>query len=162
MQVGSSLRIKGTQGGFCFDAEKHLEPLVLISAGSGVTPMMSILRELVHRGLERSCTFLHGARTEADILFSQECRRLAAENAWLKYAVTLSQPGVGWSETVGRLSHEFVVTHATELLSSRFFLCGPNDFMDALRESLIAAGVPATQIHTEQFHSSSAKAMTGA
>src|SRR5690606_21194275 len=62
VRPGSLLLVKGTQGGFCFDPERHGEPLVLISAGSGVTPTMSIVRYLADRRLARPCAFLQGAR----------------------------------------------------------------------------------------------------
>ncbi|HEU5432726.1 MAG TPA: Rieske 2Fe-2S domain-containing protein, partial [Thermomicrobiales bacterium] len=58
---GAAFKLRGPQGGFYFDAERHAEPLLLVSAGSGVTPMMSILRSLVDRDLKRSCAFVHGA-----------------------------------------------------------------------------------------------------
>ena len=67
--AGTKLKAKGPQGGFYFSPEQHPEPLVLISAGSGVTPMMSILRTLHARGMDLPCTFVHGARAAADIIF---------------------------------------------------------------------------------------------
>jgi ferredoxin-NADP reductase len=49
---------------------------------------------------------------------------------------------------------------AGDLTNKRYFLCGPGEFMDALRQSLLAAGVPAKCIHTEQFHQSTRPAAT--
>src|SRR3990172_8541841 len=145
------LRIKGKQGGCVFDPQRHSEPLVLVSAGSGITPMMSILRYLSDRQLARDCVFLHGARTVADVIFADECARGAAGSPWLRYAVTLSQPSAAWTGRYGRLSAEFIVAEVPELAKSRVFLCGPKDFMDRLRESLLDAGVPSDRLHTEQF-----------
>jgi ferredoxin-nitrite reductase len=154
IEAGSELTVKGPQGGFFFDADAHREPLVLISAGSGITPMMSILRYLVDTASPLACTFLHGARTAADIIFHDECRRLARSLSQLKYQVTLSQPADGWEGLRGRLNFEVVCESVGDLTGSRYFLCGPGDFMQALQQSLVAAGVPATRIHTEQFHKS--------
>jgi ferredoxin-NADP reductase len=154
IEAGSTLNVKGPQGGFFFDAEAHCEPLVLISAGSGITPMMSILRHLADAGSPLACTFLHGARTLADIIFHDECRRLTTSLSQLKYQVTLSQPADAWDGLRGRLSFEMVRDNVGDLASSRYFLCGPGDLMQSLQQSLVAAGVPAALIHTEQFHKS--------
>ena len=151
IEPGGSLTIKGPQGGFFFDADAHAEPLVLISAGSGITPMMAILRNLYDIGSTLKCTFIHGARAPADIIFHDECQRLAGVMPNLRYEVTLSQPSESWTGLCGRLDFEVVRDAVPDLAGGRYFLCGPGDFMDALRESLVAAGVPAKRIHTEQF-----------
>jgi ferredoxin-NADP reductase/nitrite reductase/ring-hydroxylating ferredoxin subunit len=154
IEAGSELTVKGPQGGFFFNPDAHPEPLVLISAGSGITPMMSIARHLADTGSPLACTFLHGARTLADVIFHDECRRLATTLSQLKYLVTLSQPADSWEGLRGRLNFEMLRDSVGDLMGSRYFLCGPGDFMQALQQSLVAAGVPAAHIHTEQFHQS--------
>jgi ferredoxin-NADP reductase/nitrite reductase/ring-hydroxylating ferredoxin subunit len=154
VEPGCELTVKGPQGGFFFNPDAHCEPLVLISAGSGITPMMSILRYLADTGSPLACTFLHGARTLADIIFHDECRRLATSLSQLKYLVALSQPVDAWDGLRGRLSFEMVRDSVGDLTGSRYFLCGPGDFMQTLQQSLVAARVPAARIHTEQFHKS--------
>jgi ferredoxin-NADP reductase len=158
--VGSKLRIKGTQGGFFFDPERHTEPLLLISAGSGITPMMSIARFIADRGIARECLFLHGARSASDIIFAEHCAALAVKSPWLKYVVTLSQPSESWTGRRGRVTAECIVEHMPDVARSRAFLCGPNDFMDSLREQLLATGIPADRIHTEQFQKSPLRAIS--
>jgi len=154
IEAGSELTLKGPQGGFFLNADAHREPLVLISAGSGITPMMSIVRHLADTGSPLTCTFLHGARTAADIIFHDECRRLAISFSQLKYLVTLSQPADAWDGLRGRLSFDMVRENVGDLTGNRYFLCGPGDFMQALQQSLVTAGVPAARVHTEQFHKS--------
>ncbi|MGQ0635548.1 MAG: Rieske 2Fe-2S domain-containing protein [Planctomycetaceae bacterium] len=156
--LGTRVRIKGTQGAFFFDPQRHPEPLILISAGSGITPMMSILRFLIDQRIERECVFLHGARTAADIIFARQCASIAAESSWLKYVVTLSRPPEGWAGRVGRLSPEWLAEYVADVARARAFLCGPNDFMECLGTALRAAGMPAERIHTEQFHNAPARA----
>jgi len=151
---GGQIKIKGAQGGFYFDAKKHVEPLVLISAGSGITPMMSIVRSLVAQGSKLPCTFLYGARTEEDIIFREECEKLNAAHDWFKYTVTLSQPEESWSGRRGRVDAEQIQAAVADPAGSRFFLCGPNSFMDSIRSALTAAGVPSEKIHTEEFQKS--------
>ena len=154
IEVGESIRLKGAQGGYFFDTNSHTEPLVLISAGSGITPMMSIVRSMCAIGSSLPVTFLYGARCEADIIFREECEQLDREQDWFRYIVTLSQPGEGWTGSCGRLDPDRVIGELSDPPSRRYFLCGPNDFMNSLQTALTDAGVPHEQIHTEQFHKS--------
>ena len=149
---GDSIRLKGAQGGFFLDTQQHPEPLVLVSAGSGITPMMSIVRSLVAAESQRPVTFLYGARTEADIIFRKECEQIAQDHSWFKYRVSLSMPGESWTGPHGRIDGPQVLSAVNEPTACRYFLCGPNEFMESLVEELKHANVPAERIHTEQFH----------
>jgi ferredoxin-NADP reductase len=122
--------------------------------------MMSILRHLRDIASPLGCTFLSGARTQSDILFHEECLRLASQMPQLKYHVTLSQPGTVWPGRTGRLDFELIGEVAGDLAENRYFLCGPGDFMDVLRAALVVAGVPAQRVHSEQFHKSTQPAAT--
>ncbi|WP_417847360.1 Rieske 2Fe-2S domain-containing protein [Thalassoglobus sp.] len=154
LQPGSELRLKGAQGAYFFDPDNHSQPLVLISAGSGITPMMSISRLIRDSNLNRPVTFLFGARTSADIIFHQECQELQEQTDWFRYFVTLSQPDQSWPGAAGRLDMKYVQEHVSDIKGSRYFLCGPNEFMDALRAQLVSQGVDGSHIHTEQFNKS--------
>ena len=157
VSAGDSITVKGPQGAFYFDPEIHREPLVLISAGSGVTPMMSILRFLSDIGDTRPCTFLYGARSPADVIFAEDCTRLAQSLPNIRFHVSLTQPPAEYEGLIGRIEGDLVRRFVEDLGGSRFFLCGPGAFMDALCDSLLADGVPADRIHTEQFHSTPRK-----
>ena len=154
LEVGSTLKLKAPLGGFFFAPQKQTEPLVLVSAGSGITPMMSIARFLRDTGSDLPCTFLYGARSPADIIFHEECLRLAETSESFRYHATLSQPGDNWDGSVGRVCDDALIENIPDLPTARYFLCGPNAFMDELRTFLQSAGVPTDRIHTEQFHSS--------
>jgi ferredoxin-NADP reductase len=149
---GTELKLKGPQGGFFFDHERHVEPLVLVSAGSGITPMISIARFLKERNPLLPCTFVYGARTSDDILFQRECLQMSAELPAFKYRVTLSRPDDGWQGARGRVETEWLLSQLDEPAASCYFLCGPNDLMDSLCAGLAAAGVACDRVHTEQFH----------
>lgn len=157
---GSVLRLKGAQGGFYFDPARHAEPLVLISAGSGITPMLSIARFLEATGSDAPCTFLYGARTPADIIGHDECLRLAEERPSFRYFVTLSQPGETWQGERGRLEFRHVAQMVEDVAACRCFLCGPNEFMQTLQAALLSAGVGPERIHTEEFHAPKTPATT--
>ena len=161
VRAGGPLTVRGTQGGFHFDPERHREPLVLVSAGSGITPVMSIARFLAETDPRRPCTFVHGARTEDDIIFRTECQRLHDTLPFFTYHVSLSRPGPCWEGPRGRLDEARLAPLVPDLRGSRYFLCGPSTFMDALAGSLKAKGVPADRVHTEQFHAAQRLARAG-
>ena len=154
-KLGAQFKMRGPQGGFFFDHQRHAEPLVLVSAGSGITPMISIARFLEQRKLPLSCTFLYGARSSDDILFHRECLRMADELPGFRYHVTLSRPDDAWRGPRGRLGIETIVSQVDEPAECRYFLCGPADFMDTLSAGLAAAGVPRDRVHSEQFQARS-------
>ena len=161
VRAGSELTVRGTQGGFCFDPRRHREPLVLVSAGSGITPVMSIARFLTENDPRRPCTFVHGARTEDDIIFRAECQRLHDTLAFFDYHVSLSRPGSRWEGPRGRLDGSRLAPLVRDVKGSRYFLCGPSAFMDAIADWLGSEGVPADRVHTEQFHAAPRLARAG-
>jgi len=149
---GSTLRLKGPQGGFCFDPVAHREPLVLISAGSGVTPMMSIARYLHATGASAPCTFLYGARTLEDVIFRRECEQLETALPGFRYVVSLSQPPENWRGPAGRIGPALLDEHVPDVRQARVFLCGPHAFQDVFETHLLNIGVAPDRIHTEEFH----------
>lgn len=149
---GSQFKLRGPQGGFLFDPARHDGPLVLVSAGSGVTPMISIARYLREQKLTLPCTFLHGARMACDVLFRDECQQLAVDRADFNYQVTLSQPEADWEGHRGRIDVEFIERFVPQLAAGRYYLCGPNGLIGSLTAGLVAAGVPGERIHSELFH----------
>lgn len=158
---GTALTIRGTQGAFFFDPVRHVEPLVLISAGSGITPVMSIARFLASTDPTRACTFIHGARSTADTIFWSECQHLHDTLPRFTYHLTLSQPGPEWAGGRGRLDAARLSTCVPDAAHRRVFLCGPLAFMTMVRSWLADVGVPAERIHTEQFHPMEASALGG-
>ena len=161
VRAGSELTVRGTQGGFYFDPPRHGEPLVLVSAGSGITPVMSIARFLAETDPRRPCTFVHGARTEDDIIFRAECQRLHDTLPFFTYRVSLSRPGPRWKGPRGRVDGTGLAPLVHDLKGSRYFLCGPSTFMDVIARWLKAEGVPADRVHTEQFHGAPRLARAG-
>ncbi len=161
VRAGGALTVRGTQGGFYFDPDRHPEPLVLVSAGSGITPVMSIARFLAETDPRHPCIFVHGARTADDIIFRAECQRLHDTLPFFAYHVSLSRPGPRWEGGRGRLDGAAVAALVADLQRSRYFLCGPSTFMDAIDAWLRQQGVPAERVHTEQFHAAPRLARVG-
>jgi ferredoxin-NADP reductase len=151
--VGMTVEANGPFGRFCFDESKH-HKVVLVAAGSGVTPMMAMLRYIDDLCLETTVTLLYCVRTSSDIMFHGELKELRARLKNFRYHLLLSQPHTEWSGPRGRVSREFIESTLTDLESQDFFICGPPPFMEVTREILTGLGVEPEHIRQESFGSS--------
>ncbi len=147
---GLLVEASGPHGRFYFDETLH-KTIILIAAGSGITPMISMLRYIEDLNLPTPVRLLYCVRTAADIIFQNELARLGRSLLNFKYEVCLSQPDPSWAGRSGHLTEEFVSQHVIDPHSHTFFLCGPQGFMDNVREILLALGVNQDQILQESF-----------
>ncbi len=121
---GLTVEANGPYGQFYFDETTH-PSIVLLAAGSGITPMISMLRYIDDLRLSTVVTLLYCVRTRKDIIFETELERLGHSLANFNYKVCLSQPDEAWKGQGGHLAEEFISQHVTDLDSPTFFLCGP-------------------------------------
>jgi ferredoxin-NADP reductase len=147
---GLTVDASGPHGRFYFDEALH-KSIVLIAAGSGITPMISMLCYIDDLELATPVTLLYCVRTAADIIFENELARLSRSLPNFKYEVCLSRPEPTWKGRSGRLTEEFVSQNVTDLDSPTFFLCGPSGFMDNARQILSSLGVSHDRILQESF-----------
>jgi len=148
--VGLEVEAEGPFGRFTFDERQH-ERVVLIAGGSGITPMLSILRYIDDCCLKTPVTLIYCVRTRFDIFFETELERLKARLENFHAVQLLSRPDEDWRGLSGRISREFVATHVEQLGSTTFFVCGPDPFMDRVREILASLGVESEHIKVESF-----------
>jgi ferredoxin-NADP reductase len=149
-KAGLTVEATGPYGQFYFDETIH-PSIVLLAAGSGITPMMCMLRYIDDLKLSTSATLLYFVRTRNDIIFASELERLSKSLGNFKYGVCLSRPDEGWTGHAGHLTAQLISQHVPELLSQTFFLCGPKGFMDNARQILAALGVSQDRIAQESF-----------
>jgi ferredoxin-NADP reductase len=147
---GLAVEASGPYGQFYFDETLH-KSIVLIAAGSGITPMVSMLSYIDDLELATAVTLLYCVRTGADIIFENELSRLSRSLPNFKYELCLSRPDPTWKGRSGRLTEEFVSQIVTDLDSPTFFLCGPNGFMDNARHVLLTLGITQDRILQESF-----------
>jgi ferredoxin-NADP reductase len=147
---GLAVEANGPYGRFYFDETLH-KSVVLIAAGSGITPMISMLRYIDDLELPTPVTLLYCVRTAADIIFENELARLSRSLPNFRYEVCLSRTDPTWKGRRGRLTGEFVSQYVTDLNSPTFFLCGPKGFMDNARQILSTLGVNQDRILQESF-----------
>jgi ferredoxin-NADP reductase/uncharacterized membrane protein YhdT len=147
---GLVVKATGPVGQFYFDEHLHTD-IVLIAAGSGITPMIAMLRYIEERALNVPVTLIYCVRTFQDIIFQQELTRLSHSLAQFRYVVTLSAPDAGWKGSKGRLNKEFLLERVSDFLVPTFFLCGPAPFREHVSELLKEQGVSGDRIKQESF-----------
>lgn len=130
-------------------------PVALISAGVGITPMLSLLHALVEEESERQVWFIHGARDSDQHAMAQETRDLASrrENIHLHFAYSKPRRNdkLGKDfDNEGRVTGQ-LVTNIVTTPNTHYLLCGPKGFMAEVQGVLDDRGVPPEHIHTESF-----------
>lgn len=127
--------------------------LLLLSGGSGITPVMSILRDLADRYEPADVVFLHAARTPLDLIFRDELNCLAARMKDLRLhflpETVLGEPS--WPGLTGRITPEFIRLAVPDIADRTVMCCGPAPFMAAARSISSALGVSATNYIEESF-----------
>jgi ferredoxin-NADP reductase len=147
---GLVIRASGPAGKFYFD-EKVDKDIVLIAAGSGITPMIAMLRYIEERALDVPVTLIYCVRTSQDIIFQDELTRLRGSLARFRLIITLSAPDAGWKGNKGRLNKELLLERVLDFRTPTFFLCGPGPFMQHVSELLKEQGVSDDRIKQENF-----------
>jgi len=153
LEPGAIINCRPPSGEFVLNCNKC--PLVLVSAGVGITPMMSILQKVANEPGDRSILFVHGARDRVHHPLVQEVRELAAQRENIGVHFAYSQPGpddqlVTDYDSRGRIDGA-LMAQLTDNSDAHYFICGPAAFMGALQTDLQNQGVAAEHIHTESF-----------
>ena len=148
--IGMTVEAHGPFGRFCLDESKHRD-IVLLAAGSGITPMMAMLRYMDDLCLDIRATLLYCVRTSSDIIFESELEHLQSTLTHFDYHLMLSQPHGEWPGARGHVSCEFIENTVKDIGSRDFFLCGPPQFMEASRTTLMDLGVKPERILQESF-----------
>lgn len=150
-RVGDRVCASGPFGEFS-TAHHPAAKYVFFSAGSGITPLMSMTRTLLESAVPTDVVFVHSARTPADIIFRDELDRIGARPD-MSVAVICEgdAPGAEWHGPRGRLSLPLLRTLVPDLCEREAFTCGPPPYMAAVRGLLDAAGLDPTVRHEESF-----------
>ncbi|RBQ20741.1 phenylacetate-CoA oxygenase [Spongiactinospora rosea] len=150
-RAGTELRVLGPSGDFrVADPAAAGARYVLVGAGSGITPLMSIVRTVLAASPDATITLLYGNRTEADIIFAAELAALAdAHPGRLTVRHVLSRPGPGWTGLTGRIGPADLPFAPR----AHYYICGPAAMPTDLRDHLTGIGVPTDHVHEERYTS---------
>lgn len=158
LKVGDRVEVLPPMGSFTLvpDAEAKRE-YVLIAAGSGITPLMSMLQTVMQEEPKSKVTLWYGNRKEEDIVFRQELTELGqAFGDRLNIRYILSRAAADWQGFEGRLDEERLFEWISDLfmqgeLRKRYYLCGPAGMMEAAERALIKQAVNPDDIYQEYY-----------
>lgn len=158
LQVGDSIEVMPPLGNFTFE----LDPLnkgtfFLIGAGSGITPLISIMKTILAAELHSKVFLLYQNRNEDSIIFSKQLSELEKRYSdRLKVTHILSKPSSLWKGETGRLDSQYIEKYvkensADEIFKAKYFICGPFGVMESADLALRNLKVASHQINKEVF-----------
>ncbi len=159
--VGDRIEASGPVGKFTFTGTEA-QSIVLIAAGVGITPMVSITRYLTERSWPGDIFFVYTCRTPADYILGAEIAALQRRNPRLHVAVTITKAeGTGWNGPRGRITKELLTQAVPNLATRRIHVCGPPAMMEATKAILTELGVSPDQVKSELFGATKPKPAAG-
>lgn len=155
LTLGGEIEVRGPIGGHFIWNKEMLGPLVLIGGGSGMVPLMSMLRHYDRAdGSKRPIIFLISARNMERILYKEELKALTAKYPNLSVVITLTDEApVDWHGYRRRVDKKMFqeVVGKVRAEMPRTYVCGPTGFVEAAAKLLVALGLPTHTIKTERF-----------
>jgi ferredoxin-NADP reductase len=150
LAIGDVVEGRAPRGRFTI-ASRKTNRIALVSAGSGASPLMAMLRHLAQVAPDSDVAWLHAARTPGDLLFSGELAELQARMPHLGVAMLASRPAPGWFGYRGRLARRLVSVAMPDFGRREVFCCGPAGFMGEVRLIHAAEGGDRGHFHVEHF-----------
>jgi ferredoxin-NADP reductase len=153
VEPGDQIEIRGPIGGpFTWGAAMG-GPLLLVAGGSGVVPLMSMLRHRAATGRGVPAVLLYSSRAYEDIIYRRELERMVGADAGLNvwHTLTRTQPA-GWTGYRRRIDQDMLLEALGQVgAAPHTYVCGPTAFVEVVADGLVAAGVPPERVRTERF-----------
>ncbi len=152
LRAGDAIRVLGPAGEFTC-ARHAAGKYLFLSAGSGITPLMSMSRSHHELGEDRDIVFVHSARTPEDIIFARELDLIAANQQRFRTSFVCERQGqrTTWPGITGFLTLPLLRLIAPDFMEREIFTCGPAPYMKAVRDMLEEAGFDRARYHEESF-----------
>jgi ferredoxin-NADP reductase len=153
LRAGDKLELRGPIGGYFVWEASMGGPLLLVAGGSGIVPLMAMLRHRAAVGSTIATRLLYSSRSYADVIYRDELDRLVKSTTMLEVVQTLTrvQPP-GWTGYQRRVDTEMLREVAWPAEQRQLtFICGPTPFVETAAESLVTLGYEPRRIKTERF-----------
>jgi ferredoxin-NADP reductase len=145
VEVGDQVEVRGPFASYFVWRGSEPAPVLLVGGGSGVVPLMAMLRHRARCGIDTPMRLVYSVRTAADVIYADELAALGAD-------VTLTytrEPPEGWSGHTGQIDAALIGAAAQGAMTA--YLCGSNGFVEAASGLLLDAGLAPDTIRTERF-----------
>jgi ferredoxin-NADP reductase len=153
LRPGDRFELRGPIGGYFVWTVTTGGPLFLIGGGSGIAPLMAMLRHRSANGSRVPTRLLYSSRSEADIIYRDELAKLAANDDTLRIIHTLTRERPpGWTGATRRIDRAMLAEVGfTPADKPQVFICGPNGLVESAAQHLIDVGHDPLTIRTERF-----------
>ena len=148
LAVGDTLTTSAPYGFFYPEPEEEDE-LIFIAGGIGITPCLSIIKDLWNAGATRRISLIYSNQQEEDIVFRDELAKMS-DALQVTHHVTRRPPESG-DVRAGRMTPESILSGVHDPTTAEFFICGSMDFTKSLWKALYETGIPQHQLYTEGF-----------
>ena len=152
-QVGDQFEIRGPVGGYFVWDPQRPEPVLLLAGGSGIAPLMAMVRTRAQAGSRVPFRLLYSVRDPDALIYGGELTRRVRDDQGLDvtYVYTRQTPP-GWRRPAGRLGVDILAEAGwPATFEPACFVCGPTGFVEAVADLLVAAGHDPARIRTERF-----------
>jgi ferredoxin-NADP reductase len=147
LRPGDRIELRGPVGGYFVWEASRGGPLFLVGGGSGVVPLMAMLRHLTGIGSDVDATLLYSSRSWEDVIYRDELERIDG-NVRIVHTLTRSQPE-GWTGYARRVDAAMLSEVAPP--RAHVYVCGPTPFVEAVAGTLVELGHDPLQVRTERF-----------
>jgi ferredoxin-NADP reductase len=151
VRVGDVFESSSPAGTFTYNPLFHGRDLVFLAGGSGITPFMSMIREVADRGLKRNIQLVYGSRSPDDVIFHQDLAEIAGRYSNLNFSLVISDPPAGYSGKTGFLSAACIKDCIGEVENQMFYLCGPEAMYPFCEAELESLGIIRRRVRKEVF-----------
>ncbi len=150
--VSDRFEVRGPIGGYFVWDRLVGGPLLLVAGGSGIVPLMAMLRHRAAAGVKNPARLLYSARTYEQIIYGQELETLAKKDGLaISYTLTRSQPA-GWKGYTRRIDDAMLKEMSAPLgRDALAYICGPTALVEVAADGLERVGLPTERIRTERF-----------
>jgi ferredoxin-NADP reductase len=151
--VSDSLELRGPIGGWFVWRAEQMEPIQLVAGGSGIVPLMAMIRTRAAAGDHAPFRLLYSVREPAATLYHEELEALSSPDSLVTvtYAYTRTTPA-GWCRPPGRIDAALIAgTTWPASLAPTCYVCGPTSFVETTASLLTACGHKPDRIRTERF-----------
>src|SRR5215203_1228334 len=150
LEVGQRMKMRVPFGVFTL-RERSDGDVIFIGGGSGMAPILSILRHMAEKGIERKATYYYGARTKKDLFYLEEMEKLAERlPGEFRFVPALSEPDDDWDGETGLIT-DVVNRLEDDLTGMEAYLAGPPPMIDAAEPVLMKKGVDDDDIYFDKF-----------
>jgi ferredoxin-NADP reductase len=151
LRPGDGLELRGPIGGYFVWEPSEGGPLLLIGGGSGIVPLMAMIRSRAIAGSNVDTTLLFSSRNWDDVIYRDELERLVGGGLRVVHTLTRSQPPA-WAGYTRRVDAEMLAeVGPSPAERPRAYLCGPTPFVEAAAEALVQLGHDPRRVKTERF-----------